>query len=133
MRDVLKLAGVAPTADDAVGGAGVDAEGGEDHRKTKCYQTLQRSAATNSTSWAVIVMIYQRQRKAYSRCRQIGDICDLTALKASFQPISDSRMLLNSKDQTANEDVLMYMLARTSFDETIVQTLELLCKRHCTL
>ena len=31
------------------------AESGEYHRKTKCYQTLWRSAATNSTSWAVIV------------------------------------------------------------------------------
>ena len=28
MRDVLKLASVTPAADDAVGGAGVDAEGG---------------------------------------------------------------------------------------------------------
>lgn len=28
MRDVLKLAGVAPAADDAVGGAWIDAEGG---------------------------------------------------------------------------------------------------------
>lgn len=28
VRDVLQLAGVTPAADDAVGGAGVDAEGG---------------------------------------------------------------------------------------------------------
>lgn len=28
VRDILQLAGVAPAADDAVGGAGVDAEGG---------------------------------------------------------------------------------------------------------
>lgn len=28
VRDVLQLTGVAPAADDAVGGAGVDAEGG---------------------------------------------------------------------------------------------------------
>ena len=30
MRDVLQLAGVAPAADDAVGGAWIDAEGGGD-------------------------------------------------------------------------------------------------------
>lgn len=47
VRDILQLAGVAPATDDAVGGAGVDDEGGGRRRRTHLRSGLYSYSSEN--------------------------------------------------------------------------------------